>query len=329
MITKKGLWVMLMLMSISSMGAQSATWKMQLKALDTDGNPIEGVMAQVGYYAIKGPHLLDAERGLTDADGAFQASANSPNVLSLTLTKEGYYQAYQSRYEFEVSRLGRWYPWDPEIVMVMKAIRNPVKMLRKWEGKTMPDGDNAVGYDLEVGDWVSPYGKGRRTDFVLSAESWAESHTRYDGTLTMTFPNEGDGIQEFRVDLPYDPGLLSDYEAPDSGYASELKLRSACVADEFGYDKYIGKRDEDQHFYLRTRTELDGSGNVVSAHYTKIMGGIGFFPAWQPNLPGRPKGFPETYSGPGLSFHYYFNPNGNDRNMEHDATAPPLPGSHQ
>jgi len=63
-------------------------------------------------------------------------------------------------------------------------------------------------------------------------------------------------------------------------------------------------------FFLRTRVKLDAQGNIISAHYTKIMGDI------------------RLAAQGSLHFTYYFNPTANDRNLEFDPSKNLFPTNH-
>jgi hypothetical protein len=54
--------------------------------------------------------------------------------------------------------------------------------------------DEPMGFDLEAGDWVTPLGKGFHADMFFTAHRKIISERKYDGTLTVTFPNKGDGL---------------------------------------------------------------------------------------------------------------------------------------
>lgn len=333
--TTKNLVIVMLALSLSAAAlcARTATFKITVEAIDLDDEPISGARVQYGYDTARGPRAIDGGSGITDVSGRYTASGSLTSYTSafvtISLSKEGYYPAMNYRFRSETSRLRRWYPWDPTITMVMRDIRNPIRMHWKRQIGFMPDGENAVGYDFKVGDWVAPHGRGRVADVIFSSESWAETRSHYDGTLTLSFPNEGDGIQEFRVDTAYHPGLLSDYEAPEDGYQRVLLHRSRRNVKLEGETSppNVG-HDPDQHFYLRTRTVLDANGNVVSAHYSKWKGGIMYYPqAAHPHVYENYRIQPPT-GAPQLSFTYFFNPTANDRNLEHArSNNPPLPGS--
>ncbi len=154
----------------------------------------------------------------------------------------------------------------------------------------VPDVDKPIGYDLMVGDWVGPFGKGINADIRYTGHFDKYTNGESDFTLTVTFPNSGDGIQEFTVPEPEKgSGLRSAHEAPENGYQSKW-----MQTDNRAPGKPIEtNRDANRNYYFRVRTKVDDRGNIVSAHYGKIYGDF-------------------------MTFTYYFNPTINDRNVEFD-----------
>jgi len=69
---------------------------------------------------------------------------------------------------------GHWQPWNPIVDVIVKPILNPIAMyarnLREALGGPViiPRTNVPVGFDLEAGDWVAPYGKGNTADFLFT-----------------------------------------------------------------------------------------------------------------------------------------------------------------
>jgi hypothetical protein len=151
----------------------------------------------------------------------------------------------------------------------------------------MPVFDKPAGFDLMVGDWVAPYGKGTRADILFTAHLDKRAQLDFDYKLTVNFPNKGDGIQMFST--PDNSGLRSPYEAPDNGYQPEVVRQNNERPDKIlKYDN-----NPNGNYFFRVRTMLDENGNVKSALYGKIYGDF-------------------------MKFKYYLNPTPNSRNMEFD-----------
>jgi hypothetical protein len=185
---------------------------------------------------------------------------------------------------------GRWQPWNPTNTVGLKKIKNPVPMYVKGLNLGVPEFEKPLGFDLEKGDWVSPYGKGVVPDFIFYAKNDQRGLRDFDYSLVLTFPNEKDGIQTFEEPALYGGSKFkSAYEAPVENYLPEWKqFRSR--RPEAGETNNI---DQNRKYYFRVRTVLDKDGNIVSALYGKIYGDF-------------------------LQFTYYLNPTPNDRNVEFD-----------
>lgn len=115
-------------------------------------------------------------------------------------------------------------------------------------------------------------------------------------SVTYRFPNKGDGIILSAQFWPYCK-LTVPHKAPEEGYVEELTLKE--VRDYHSNRANLSNyRDKMQNngLFLRVRTQLDKDGNVVSAHYAKIV----------------------SPRGAGNSFTAFYNPTPNDRNLEYD-----------
>jgi hypothetical protein len=145
----------------------------------------------------------------------------------------------------------------PTFTLMLKKIGKPIPMYAKSITYIkFPIFNKPIGYDLTIGDWVAPYGKGANTDFLF-AENHVDAKSGY--TFTVSFPNPGDGIQGLTRDWSLGvSGLVSFHEAPIDGYQPK-------------YEK-TQMSNPDRIYYFRVRTKLDENGNVVSAHYGKIYG---------------------------------------------------------
>ena len=162
--------------------------------------------------------------------------------------------------------------------MMLKKIGKPIAMYAKHVLQLkFPEFNKAIGFDLMIGDWVGPYGKGGSADLMLT-----QHHTNPQSgyPITMSFPNIGDGIQEFTLqESDKSSGLRSGHEAPLEGYQATVAQTAIT--------------NPNRNFYFRVRTKLDENGKVVSARYGKIYGDL-------------------------AQFSYYFNSTPNDRNVEFD-----------
>lgn len=168
---------------------------------------------------------------------------------------------------------------------------------KRTGGIKVPVLEKPIGYDLEKGDWVAPYGKGVISDFIFNCKARDTSRDDWACSYTLTFSNEHDGIQEF-IPKKNDQSIYEwPYEAPEDGYEPKITWSSSYFK---GKEKTDYKKGEKNIF--RVRTKVDEKGNIIEAKYGK-MGGIEMFPNGK------------------IYFGYRFNPTGT-RNLEYDPKKP-------
>lgn len=192
----------------------------------------------------------------------------------------------------------------------------------------LPDfAESTIGFDAENCEAVPPFGRGKTIDFYvvvksvylgsseynrrtielwksLNFQSVDEAKSNYGNwthTLTLRFPNPGDGAVLSPEFWPYCV-LRMPHQAPTDGYVSELSLTET-------EDHLIPPRELEAKrrywvqngFFLRVRSQVDPDGRVISAHYAKIVA---------PHLTGLYKQV--------LRWSFFYNPTPNDRNLEYD-----------
>jgi len=295
--------LILALFAVSCGKAQSVLppappWNATVKVVDETGQPVPSANVDVSYYVKPPPGQSEASEkisGLTDIDGIFKASHQDTRSITLGfyVTKSGY---YPSRHGHDLYMAGQFdaktveTSHNPNLTILLKKVAKPIPMYAKRLDTHIPVLDKPVGFDLMAGDWVAPYGKGMRTDIIFTAKLDKRSERDWDSKLTVSFPNQGDGIQPFTVsENEKVSDLRSPREAPESGYEAQwIKTRRERPDEPSKYGI-----DDKLNFFFRIRTILDDKGNVKSALYGKIYGDF-------------------------MQFRYYFNPTPNDHNVEFD-----------
>jgi hypothetical protein len=286
--------------------ALTKPWSATVKVVGENGVPIGGANVSVAYvlppYSFSDDPQYNARIvGVTDTNGLFFATHNDrTGGVGFRVNKEGYYETRGSRTlrDPEENANDR----DITLTLVLKKIVNPIPMYAKWQhsepsifkkyGRPPIAFTNTVGFDLMAGDWVAPYGKGANVNMFITEEFNKKSIGDFDYKLTVSFPNVGDGIQEFTVpDAEKGSDLRSPHEAPANGYQPQL------IRENFHHPGQTGRSDYDvnRNYFFRVRTILDANGNVKSALYGKIYGD------------------PEQ-----MNFSYYLNSTPNDQNIEFD-----------
>jgi hypothetical protein len=234
----------------------------------------------------------------TDRNGQVVLQGKTAGSVSFGARKEGYYETSGGKIDFPGMHQ-RAEPLKAEREVVLKAIRKPIPMYaRPLREMKLPSLNTPFGFDLEVGDWVAPHGVGRTTDIIFEVSGQYASYRDHDLTLSVTFPNRGDGLVEFAGSANIGSQLRSGHLAPESGYRPGLTLRKKALHEQKA-SEWLNESKPGSNYYLRVRTVLDDDGNVVSANYGKIYGNIDFLDFVQAEA-------------------VYFNPKANDRNVEFD-----------
>jgi len=274
------------------MSAREYSARVTLHVVDDEGQAITGAKTIISFvreYARAESERVGSSRGISDAKGLATLDGKTMEAsIGYGAEKDGYYQVMGARFFFTSTGYLRLLPWNPTIEVVLKRIKKPVPMYAKRVASSLPQLEAPVSYDLEAGDWVSPYGRGKTADLVFVGKLNKNGDRVYDWTMKLTFSNPRDGIQRFKPEPDF-MRFQSPHEAPEDGYVSEWNLartrRGPKVREQTNYDVAGG-------YFFRVRTVLDKDGKVVKALYGKIYGDF-------------------------FDMVYYLNPDGT-RNIEYD-----------
>lgn len=318
--------LLLFLMVVSSSLAYALpTAKISIKVIDEAGQPVQGANIGIGFSLPKGKgqgagSIIKGARGLTDGNGLFTAKGESEAYVSFGVLKDGFYNGSGgfSKFTGTTGIIGfrKYKPWNPTVELVLKKKINPIPMyvyrlnlVEKNHKPELPMLGSFAGFDLMAHDWVKPYGQGVDTDMLIRVDvRRAISFQDHDVTLTIRFPNQGDGMIEYTPDISKGKsGLRLPHHAPSSGYNPEYTRRYENNPETRRVGKY-GNPEYDTNYFFRIRTQLDKDGNVINGLYGKIHGEINLY---NYTLSRKDK-------NPFFAFDYYLNPNEGDTNIEFD-----------
>lgn len=288
---------MLAVVAITTFGlkACSDTVNVNVRTVDQDGKPVAD--AKVSADADKGSAVT------TDDNGEAMIEI-SRRVLSNRFYAECLHY-YSTKTDENYCPLNPNVDLSKTVIIVMKKIKKPIPMYAKsfTSGHggllKLPSYDGkSYGFDLVIGDWVFPHGKGATSDLILKfvGQNSDQPYGRleqYDDKFIVAFSNTIDGIYSWQGlsdnNRAYGSEFASEYEAPATGYKPEWVQRTWKEKGGYHQSTY----DQFRNYYFRVRTKVDENGNIVSAHYGKIYGDF-------------------------MSFTYYLNATPNDRNVEFD-----------
>ena len=290
-----------------------AEGRVTLCVLNSTGSPVEKAALSVALFPSDSYANADVREGQTDTNGCFGIEGTTVADMTYTITKEGYCKT-TGKYWFyrkgdNCVQNGRWQPWNITNKVVLKENRTPVPMYAKKVDVSIPIRDVPIGFDLEEGDWVAPYGHGIRSDFIITYTATYEGPQVFSKRMVITFSNPQDGVQSSALDETSE--FLSTYSAPEKGYLPTLEQERSRTRTEILKSQEIEK---EKYLIFRVRTITDKEGNITSANYGKIY---------------PPIDYGQMGEVPRLIFSYYLNPTVNDRNLEFDPSRNLLtnPGS--
>lgn len=180
---------------------------------------------------------------------------------------------------------------------VLYKIRNPIKMVEhsERENPRMPMDNGTFGFDLQKSDWLPPYGMGDVADFWIDYKVVYENGGKETYHARMYFTDPGAGFYVRAKNKSY--RFWSDYRADANAHYERERSSFDAVNTSGGRKDIIG---DGEYLVLRTRTKVDKDGKIVSAHYSRMFGTVGFSTRF--------------YTGG-----YSFNPHPNDTNLESDS----------
>ena len=251
-----------------------------LQVADQIGNPVSAAQCIIQFNKAESGKV-DVVTGQTNADGVFKATANTLESLYIEVNKSGHYQA--RLYDIAGNQ-------DLKQTIQLPFKLNPIGLYVRHhtgnqdEGLRFPKNDQWFEYDLKVGDWIQPHGKGIVADIKMrlhcDKESLAQTYLELEAIdASAGFYVVDEIISYSELKLPH--------QAPENNYSKTLVINGA------DWENYRG-------IFLRSRVLLNKDGKIISANYAKIQG-------------------PIIVSRRGtIGLTHYFNGTPNDRNLEFD-----------
>ena len=284
--------------------------KITVRVVGEDGVAISNANVHIGFpqggnaWVGQGKHQVF--HGSSDTNGCYTAEARSEMSPGGSVEKEGYYRSFWDYiFKGNYQVIKKWQPWNPTVTVVLRKIVNPIPMYAKRVETQIPKTNEVFGYDLIIGDWVMPLGKGSVSDLMFCIDGFWNNSRDNMAALQLTFSNKDDGIQRVHSNQVTRSVFRLPREAPAMGYKRSITWRKMRKdnADHKG-DILVNDYSEGMNYFFCVRTRTNEAGIVTNAYYGKIHGDFEFGGA--------------SAKGGYLKFTYYLNPTSNDRNMEFD-----------
>lgn len=278
-----------------------AETKICLKVCDDEELPVSNASVRVEFDLLPDPYSV---YGKTDSNGVVMINGKTNgNKIRFFVGKDGYYGARRDMTYVEMGKEhdvehGKWQPYGDEVIIPVKQIKEPVALRSSQNGgyKYTDAIGKWIGYDLEVGDFVDPIGKGLVADFEVYLD-WDGKYFPKCERIGMKIRFKEPLSGYYSVPLDTESELQTPYSAMPNAVFSQVATY---------YDRLDGKRlrnkfDKSKCWIIRSRCKIDSQGSLVSANYSvaRYLGISG--------SAGLKAGF---------SFWGAFNPLPNDTNLE-------------
>ena len=248
------------------------------RVVDSGGKPVTNANVRCAFKVGVGASGLQDVYGVTDTNGLCTINGMCKAYMDYSVAKDGYYCSHGKVDYMETTRVpavigGKWQPYGETRMVVLKKVKNPyaVKVFNeKSHRRNIPVFGEWVGFDLEDGDFLPPYGSGRHEDVSLRFKSDVRKR-RIDYTYVMDVcftNNPYGGAYIMKEDACSD--LKTEYLADtNANYRSVWSFATESIADLPVKYSYL---DHDSYLVFRTRTRVDENGRLVGAHYGKVRG---------------------------------------------------------
>lgn len=272
---------------------------------DSDGRPVEDAVVHLSLPRYRLGDRNQWADAKTNADGVATVSGVAQQDYQVGVDKAGYYHTTGPHRRINTAKGFQQYAVGMQkIDLVLRPILNPiVGISRDVDRRPLPETDGPMGFDLEIGDWVAPHGRGQSADFIFELAGRFSSSRDYDQEFTLRFSRPNDGITLFSHPKRIGSALKWPYEASLSAYQSSLTWVLRWSLQQSGRGTTVDLSGETNYIF-RVRSEVDGKGNVIRAWYGVVSGD--FIPVGG-----------NTEVGRNISFTYALNPDGT-RNIEFD-----------
>ena len=297
--------------------------KFGVLVLDSQTNlPVPGAGIKAGFEEDRGVWSRDRykctfKQYVSDSNGyaRVQGTSNNGEAGATIVSAEGYYTpAHSDIPRFRKKNLfGVWQPDDLVVTIKLQRVEHPIPLWVKKELLNVKQEiTNITGekfsYDLMMGEWLPPLGKGKVADIEFTriphqefAEVVGASGVKgrpYRDAVAVKFMGADNGLVESHIPSR---AYLKVRAAPEEGYNPDY----LCWEGKDDDLRHSTNYDRNRCFCFRIRTQRNENGQVKKAYYGKIYGDI------------------VAYTGSdhavfGVLFTYYLNPTSLDRNLEWD-----------
>jgi len=224
---------------------------------------------------------------LTNDRGVCKVKGVGYSFTECTVKKMGY---YSSRYHLRLKENDKSVS---KLTVVLKKIRNPISMKVRNIDFDLPSKEQYYPFDLDIGDLVEPYGKGKKANIYIYYYGQHKDIFTGESSFRIKVSDSNQGLKLMSFD-DYSQ-FKTVYDAPVNAYTNQLEFQSKRTKTERLVDSKIKKNE-----YIVFKCQ--NSTNEKMYNYGKILPDLSYWPQEDQTVK--------------VKFTYYYNPIPNDRNLE-------------
>ena len=243
-----------------------------IKVVNQDGMPVANARIFGASQTGDTYHDYIAFSGITDTNGVYAIEVKCTYGIRCQIVKEGFYDSEFLLQDYAYTHTvdaGKWMPFGSETTIVLKKVNNPVATGTLYVTQDIPTYGEWLGYDLEVADWLPPWGKGKVSDAMIRFSAREVGMFDFGYKMELSFENS-----PFAGAIRQQKDLFSVYSCAYAATTNDVyESTMSFEVDRTGAKRRIwNKLENNEYLVFRTRTTVDKRGQLVSAHYGRIDG---------------------------------------------------------
>ena len=243
---------------------------------DADGRPVAG--AKVHAELQTGGIMGGVINGTTNAKGElFVSKMNKASFKFLHVQAEGCHDYRE--YTGNTHKVDKALAGDDGRIVFDFVMKRKVRPVEKTKAHMeLPDSlrhmSGELYFDCEAGDWLPPHGEGKVADLkvIKTFECKDGSNPGSGNRRTVSIEAVGPGNGFLKDTCNWFDGMPGAYEVPEYARFDD-KLEPSVSSWNWDDGNATKNKDFDESTYMlmRLRTRLSEDGQVIGAHYGKLL----------------------------------------------------------
>ena len=249
---------------------EGAMLELRLSVRDEGGEPVPGAKIRITLADRVADH---SQYGMTDKNGFWQVSDKTTgDYIEFEVSADGFYASKKRLSYIEMGKEhkvidGKWQPFGGVETIQMRKVANPRISCIGGRFQFTKDLGTWIGFDLEKGDFVRPYGNGEVSDLEVIVDwdgKWFPDYSGMGVRIRFVAPYSG----FYEASTHGESVFKGPYSADTQGrFSQEARFFEKVEADSGRVHRHFPK---DKCWVVRSRCRVDEQGKLKSANYSVV-----------------------------------------------------------